>query len=50
VNHLFDKQKYGFGLQMGSKLRQPLNSALLSIEETDFPDKLDKLYFTPTDQ
>ena len=50
VNHLFDKQKYGFGLQMGSKLRQPLNSALLSIEETEFPDKLDKLYFTPTDQ
>jgi ABC-type amino acid transport substrate-binding protein len=50
VNHLFDKQKYGFGLQLSSKLRQPLNSALLSIEETDFPDKLDKLYFTPTDQ
>jgi polar amino acid transport system substrate-binding protein len=50
VGHLFDKQKYGFGLQLGSKLRQPLNSALLSVEETDFLDKLDKLYFTPTDQ
>jgi polar amino acid transport system substrate-binding protein len=50
VGHLFDKQKYGFGLQLGSKLRQPLNSALLSVEETDFMDKMDKLYFTPTDQ
>jgi polar amino acid transport system substrate-binding protein len=47
VGHLFDKQKYGFGLQLNSKLRQQLNSALLSVEETDFLDKLDKLYFTP---
>jgi len=50
VGHLFDKQKYGFGLQMNSKLRQQLNSTLLSIEESDYPDKLDKIYFTPTDQ
>ena len=49
VGHLFDKQKYGFGLQLSSKLRQQLNSALLSVEETDFLDKLDKLYFTPTE-
>jgi polar amino acid transport system substrate-binding protein len=48
VGHLFDKQKYGFGLQASSKLRQQLNSALLSVEETDFLPKLDKLYFTPT--
>jgi len=47
VGHLFEKQKYGFGLQSNSKLRQQLNSALLSIEETDFIDKLDKIYFTP---
>lgn len=50
VGHLFDKQKYGFGLQLSSKLRQQLNSALLSVEETDFLGKLDKLYFTPTDE
>ena len=50
VGHLFDKQKYGFGLQMSSKLRLELNSALLSVEETDFLAKLDKLYFTPTDE
>ena len=50
VGHLFDKQKYGFGLQLSSKLRQQMNSALLSVEETDFLDKLDKLYFTPTEQ
>jgi len=49
VGHLFDKQKYGFGLQLSSKLRQTLNSALLSVEETDFLDKLDKIYFTPSD-
>jgi ABC-type amino acid transport substrate-binding protein len=50
VGHLFDKQKYGFGLQLNSKLRQQLNTALLSIEETDFLQKLDKLYFTPTEE
>jgi polar amino acid transport system substrate-binding protein len=50
VNHLFDKQKYGFGLQPSSKLRHDLNSALLSIEETDFTEQLDKKYFTPTEQ
>ena len=50
VGHLFDKQKYGFGLQLSSKLRQQMNSALLSVEETDFLEKLDKLYFTPTEQ
>ena len=50
VGHLFDKQKYGFGLQVNSKLRPQLNSALLSVEESDYPDKLDKIYFTPTDQ
>jgi ABC-type amino acid transport substrate-binding protein len=50
VGHLFDKQKYGFGLQMNSKLRQQLNAALLTVEESDYPDKLDKIYFTPTDQ
>jgi ABC-type amino acid transport substrate-binding protein len=50
VGHLFAKQKYGFGLQLSSKLRQQLNSALLSVEESDYPDKLDKIYFTPTDQ
>jgi polar amino acid transport system substrate-binding protein len=49
VGHLFDKQKYGFGLQMSSKLRQQMNSALLSVEETDFLEKLDKIYFTPTE-
>jgi polar amino acid transport system substrate-binding protein len=49
VGHLFDKQKYGFGLQEGSKLRQQLNSALLDVEETDFLPELDKRYFTPTD-
>ncbi len=49
VGHLFDKQKYGFGLVLSSKLRQQMNSALLSVEETDFLQKLDKLYFTPTD-
>jgi ABC-type amino acid transport substrate-binding protein len=49
VGHLFDKQKYGFGLQNNSKLRLPLNTALLSVEETDFTDKLDKLYFTPSE-
>ena len=48
IGHLFDKQKYGFGLQLSSKLRQQLNSALLSVEETEFLAKLDKLYFTPT--
>jgi polar amino acid transport system substrate-binding protein len=48
VGHLFDKQKYGFGLQLSSKLRQQLNSALLTVEETEFLGKLDKLYFTPT--
>jgi ABC-type amino acid transport substrate-binding protein len=48
VGHLFDKQKYGFGLQLNSKLRQELNSALLTVEETDFLDQLDKRYFTPT--
>jgi polar amino acid transport system substrate-binding protein len=50
VGHLFDKQKYGFGLQLNSKLRQPLNTALLSVEESDFLQKLDKLYFTPTEE
>ncbi len=49
VGHLFDKQKYGFGLILSSKLRQQLNSALLSVEETDFLQKLDKIYFTPTE-
>ena len=49
VGHLFDKQKYGFGLVLSSKLRQQMNSALLSVEESDFLDKLDKIYFTPTD-
>ncbi len=47
VDHLFEKQKYGFGLQLGSKLRLPMNSALLGLAETDFLQKLDKLYFTP---
>ena len=50
VGHLFDKQKYGFGLQSASKLRQQLNSALLTVEESDYPDKLDKIYFTPSEQ
>ncbi len=50
VGHLFDKQKYGFGLQLSSKLRQQMNSALLSVEETEFLAKLDKLYFTPTEE
>jgi polar amino acid transport system substrate-binding protein len=50
VGHLFDKQKYGFGLQLSSKLRQQLNSALLSVEETEFLAKLDKIYFTPTSE
>ncbi len=50
VGHLFDKQKYGFGLQLNSKLRQELNSALLTVSETDFIDQLDKRYFTPTEQ
>ena len=48
VGHLFDKQKYGFGLQLSSKLRQQLNSALLTVTETDFLEQLDKRYFTPT--
>jgi polar amino acid transport system substrate-binding protein len=50
VGHLFDKQKYGFGLQENSKLRTQLNAALLTIEETDYPDKLDKIYFTPSEE
>ncbi len=50
VGKLFEKQKYGFGLQQGSKIRQPINAALLTIEEGDFLEKLDKLYFTPTEQ
>ncbi len=50
VGHLFDKQKYGFGLELTSKLRQQMNSALLSVEETDYLEKLDKIYFTPTEQ
>jgi ABC-type amino acid transport substrate-binding protein len=49
VGHLFDKQKYGFGLQSNSKLRQQLNSALLTVTETDFLQNLDKTYFTPTE-
>ncbi len=49
VGHLFDKQKYGFGLQLNSKLRKDLNNTLLSVEETDFIEKLDKDYFTPTE-
>ena len=48
VGKLFDKQKYGFGLQSNSKLRQQLNSALLTVAETDFLEQLDKRYFTPT--
>jgi len=48
VGNLFDKQKYGFGLQLNSKLRQQLNNAILTVEETDFIDQLDKRYFTPT--
>ena len=50
VGKLFDKQKYGFGLQSGSKLRQQLNSALLDAEEANFLAELDKKYFTPTDE
>jgi polar amino acid transport system substrate-binding protein len=50
VGHLFDKQKYGFGLQSDSKLRQQLNAALLTVEETDYMDKLDKIYFTPSNE
>jgi len=50
VGHLFDKQKYGFGLQLSSKLRQQLNSALLTVEETEYMGKLDKLYFTSNDE
>jgi ABC-type amino acid transport substrate-binding protein len=50
VGKLFDKQKYGFGLQAGSKLRTQLNSALLTVEETDFLQGLDKKYFTATEE
>lgn len=35
--------------QTSSKFRRQMNSALLSVEETDFLEKLDKIYFTPTE-
>jgi hypothetical protein len=34
VGKLFEKRKYGFGLQPNSKLRQQINSGLLSVEES----------------
>jgi len=40
---------HGSDLQTSNKFRRQMNSALLSVEETDFLEKLDKIYFTPTE-
>jgi len=45
VGHVFSPYNYGFALPMGSKLRQPLNSALLRLQESGTIFDLAQKYF-----
>lgn len=45
VGTLFDKQEYGFALQPGSDFREPINRAILSLEESGVVGELDKKWF-----
>ena len=45
VGPLFDKQDYGFGLRGGSPLREPINRALLALEEQGVVDELAVKWF-----
>ena len=43
---VFEKQNYGFALPLGSPLRKRINEALLKLQLEDFPDELEKKWFS----
>jgi len=45
VGSLFDRSNYGFGLREGSMLREPINRALLKLNENGVTDDLKRKWF-----
>lgn len=41
----FDRQNYGFALQLGSVYRKPINEALLKLQVGGYRDELEKKWF-----
>lgn len=45
VGNLFERSNYGFGLREGSMLREPINRALLTLNETGVTEELTRKWF-----
>jgi polar amino acid transport system substrate-binding protein len=45
VGQLFERNNYGFGLQAGSALREPINQVLLNLSERGVTDDLQRKWF-----
>lgn len=45
INEIFSKQDYGIVMPQGSRLREPLNRALLTVKESAFYKELYERYF-----
>lgn len=45
IGEIFEKQKYGIALQAGSKLREPINQAILKLRESGHYDAIYRKWF-----
>ncbi len=45
AGELFERQNYGFALQLGSPLRKVINEALLKLQDEGYLDELEKKWF-----
>ena len=50
VGDVFDRQSYGFALQLGSTYRKRINEALLKLQLDGYLEELDKKWFASTAQ